>query len=123
MKVVALNGSPRLVGNTSAAVSFILDEMEKHGFETEHIQMYGSIMTPCNDCGSCAIRGDGRCINEDDDMNAYLGRLTDADAVILASPSYFGGIPGQMGYSSNGSDLRWPHAQRATCFRARSAER
>jgi len=96
MKVVALNGSPRLIGNTSAAVTLILDEIEKHGFETEHIQMYGSIMTPCNDCGSCGIRGDGRCINEDDDMNAYLGKLIDADAVILASPSYFGGIPGQM---------------------------
>jgi len=96
MKVVALNGSPRLIGNTSAAVSLLLDEMEKQGFETEHIQMYGSIMTPCNDCRSCEIRGDGRCINEDDDMNMYLEKLMDADAVILASPSYFGGIPGQM---------------------------
>jgi len=96
MKVVALNGSPRLIGNTSSAVALILDELEKHGFETEHIQMYGSIMTPCNDCRSCEIRGDGRCINEDDDMNMYLEKLIDADAVILAAPSYFGGIPGQM---------------------------
>jgi multimeric flavodoxin WrbA len=96
MKIVALNGSPRLIGNTSAAVAFVLDELAKDGYETEHVQMYGSIMTPCNDCGSCTIRGDGRCINEDDDMNAYLEKLTAADAVILASPSYYGGIPGQM---------------------------
>jgi len=60
------------------------------------VQMYGSIMTPCNDCGSCVIRGDGRCINEDDDMNAYLEKLAGADAIILAAPSYYGGIPGQM---------------------------
>ncbi|MDR0198586.1 MAG: flavodoxin family protein [Methanomassiliicoccaceae archaeon] len=96
MRVVALNGSPRLIGNTSAAVEFVLDEMAKEGFETEHVQMYGSVMTPCNDCGSCGIRGDGRCINEDDDMNSYLEKLTGADAIILAAPSYYGGIPGQM---------------------------
>jgi len=96
MKVIALNGSPRLIGNTSAAVTLILDEFAKEGFGTEHIQMYGSVMTPCNDCGSCGIRGDGRCINEDDDMNAYLEALVSADAIILAAPSYYGGIPGQM---------------------------
>jgi len=96
MKIVALNGSPRLIGNTSAAVSLILDELEKDGFETEHVQIYGSIMTPCNDCGSCKIRGDGRCINEDDDMNMYLGKLIEADGIVLAAPSYYGGIPGQM---------------------------
>jgi len=96
MRIVAVNGSPRLIGNTSAAVNVMLDEFSKEGFETEHIQMYGSIMTPCNDCGSCVIRGDGRCINEDDDMNAYLEKLAGADAIVLAAPSYYGGIPGQM---------------------------
>ncbi|MCL2143025.1 MAG: flavodoxin family protein [Methanomassiliicoccaceae archaeon] len=96
MKVVALNGSPRLIGNTSAAVTMILDELEKYGFETEHVQIYGDISVPCNDCGSCAIRGDGRCINEDDGMNAYLDMMADADGIILAAPSYYGGIPGQM---------------------------
>lgn len=96
MKIVALNGSPRLMGNTSAAVTFILDEFEKMGFETEHIQMYGLILSPCNDCGSCAIRGDGRCIIEDDDMNVIMNSICEADGVILAAPSYHGGIPGQM---------------------------
>jgi multimeric flavodoxin WrbA len=96
MKIIALNGSPRLIGNTTTAINVIFDELEKQGFRTEHIQMYGSIMTPCNDCGSCVIRGDGRCINEDDDMNEYLDRLADADGIILAAPSYYGSIPGQM---------------------------
>ena len=96
MKVVALNGSPRLGGNTSTAVNVLLDEFDKQGFRTEHVQMYGSIMTPCNDCGSCAVRGDGRCINEDDDMNMYLDKLIEADGIVLAAPSYYGGVPGQM---------------------------
>ena len=96
MKIVALNGSPKLAGNTSIAVNVVLDELEKQGYKTEHVQMYGSIMTPCNDCGSCAIRGDGRCINENDDMNKYLDKLVKADGIILAAPSYYGGMPGQM---------------------------
>ncbi|MDR0791468.1 MAG: flavodoxin family protein [Methanomassiliicoccaceae archaeon] len=96
MKIIALNGSPRLIGNTTAAINVLSDELDKQGFRTEHVQMYGSIMTPCNDCGSCVIRGDGRCINEDDDMNAYLDMLADADCIILAAPSYYGTIPGQM---------------------------
>ena len=96
MKVVALNGSPKLIGNTASAVNIILDELEKQGFTTEHVQMYGSVMTPCNDCGTCLIRGDGRCINENDDMNKYLDKLIGADGIILAAPSYFGGMPGQM---------------------------
>jgi multimeric flavodoxin WrbA len=58
--------------------------------------MYGSRMTPCNDCGSCVIRGDGRCIIEDDDMNKYLDKLAAADGIILAAPAYFDGVPGQM---------------------------
>ena len=96
MKIVALNGSPKLAGNTSMAVNIMLDELSKQGFKTEHVQMYGSIMTPCNDCGSCVIRGDGRCINENDDMNRYLDKLAKADGIILAAPAYYGGIPGQM---------------------------
>ncbi|MCL2786746.1 MAG: flavodoxin family protein [Methanomassiliicoccaceae archaeon] len=96
MKIVALNGSPRLAGNTSAAINAVMDEFERHGFRTEHVQMYGSIMTPCNDCGSCVLRGDGRCINENDDMNDYFDKLTEADGIILAAPSYYGGMPGQM---------------------------
>ena len=96
MKIVALNGSPKLAGNTSTAVNIMLDELSKQGFKTEHIQMYGSMMTPCNDCGSCAIRGDGRCIIENDDMNKYLDKLIRADGIVMAAPSYYGGIPGQM---------------------------
>jgi multimeric flavodoxin WrbA len=96
MKVIALNGSPRSAGNTSASVDVILDELGKQGFETEHIRMYGSVLTPCNACGSCILRGDGRCINEDDDMNLYLDKMASADGLIFAAPSYHGGVPGQM---------------------------
>lgn len=96
MKVVALNGSPRLIGNTSTAINIVLDELEKEGIETEHIQLYESSVIPCNDCGSCDIRGDGRCINENDPVNDYIESVLRADAVILASPTYYGSMTAQM---------------------------
>lgn len=96
MKVIAFNGSPRLLGNTSAVVNVVLDELEKEGIETEYVHIYEDDMIPCNHCNSCEIRGDGRCINEDDRMNEYLVKMASADGVLLAAPSYFGGMPAQL---------------------------
>jgi multimeric flavodoxin WrbA len=96
MKVIALNGSPRLIGNTSNILHEVSDEFEKEGIETEHIQLYSSKLTPCNDCRSCEIRGDGRCILEDDDLNDILEMMRGADGIILASPCYYGSYSSQM---------------------------
>lgn len=96
MKVIALNGSPRLLGNTSNALNVILDELDKEGIETEYIQVYEAHMNPCNHCSSCEMRGDGRCVAEDDSMNDYLDRLKAADGAILASPSYYGSCTAQL---------------------------
>ncbi|MCQ2056175.1 MAG: flavodoxin family protein [archaeon] len=96
MKVVALNGSPRLLGNTSTAISVVLDELNKNGIETEHIQVYESHISPCNHCNSCEIRGDGRCVIEDDNMNNYLDEIKLADGVVMASPVYFNSCTAQI---------------------------
>ena len=96
MKVLALNGSPRLVGNTSNALTSLLDSLEKEGFETDQIQVYEANLLPCNFCGSCELRGDGRCVMEEDQMNEYLDRMRAADIIILASPSYYGSCSGQL---------------------------
>ncbi len=96
MKVIALNGSPRLVGNTSNILIEVLDKIEKEGIETEQIQLYAYDMEPCNDCRSCEMRGDGRCIMEDDELNDIVDKLRQADGIILASPAYFGTCSGQM---------------------------
>ena len=96
MKVIALNGSPRLLGNTSNSLNVILDDLNKEGIETEYIQVYEDHMNPCNHCSSCEMRGDGRCIAEDDRMNEYLDRIKAADALILASPTYYGSCTAQL---------------------------
>jgi len=96
MKVIALNGSPRLVGNTSNILHEVSDELEKEGIETEQIQLYSSKLDMCNDCRSCEIRGDGRCILEDDSLNDIVDMMREAEGVILASPCYYGACSAQM---------------------------
>jgi len=96
MKVIALNGSPRLIGNTGNILGDLLEELEREGIETEQIHLYGLNLSACNDCRSCEIRGDGRCIDEDDPLNDIVDKLRRADGVILASPCYFGSCSSQM---------------------------
>jgi len=96
MKVIALNGSPRLIGNTSNILHEVSDVLEMEGIETEHVQLYSSRLSLCNDCRSCEIRGDGRCILEDDDLNEIVNMMREADGVILASPCYYGAYSAQM---------------------------
>jgi len=96
MKVIALNGSPRLIGNTSNILHDVADEFEKEGIETEHVQLYSYNLEKCNDCRSCEIRGDGRCILEDDELNDIVDAMREADGIILASPCYYGACSAQM---------------------------
>lgn len=96
MKVIAINGSPRLIGNTSSALEIVLAELEKEGIETEHIQLFQSDLLACNACMSCSLRGDGRCLNENDSLNEYLEKILEADGLILASPTYYGSMTSVM---------------------------
>ncbi|MDD3233429.1 MAG: flavodoxin family protein [Candidatus Methanomethylophilus sp.] len=93
MKILAINGSPRLIGNTTNIVGDFLDRLNRDGFETEQEQIYGYDLEPCNDCRTCEMRGDGRCINEEDGFNNVLDKLRQADGIVLAAPAYQGTTP------------------------------
>ena len=97
MKVIILNGSPRVIGNTSNIVGDLREELEREGVESEEIQLYAYNMTPCNDCRTCEMRGDGFCaVDEGDGFNEVMGKLREADGIILASPAYAGSATGVM---------------------------
>jgi multimeric flavodoxin WrbA len=93
MKVVAIGGSPRLQGNTNYLIDQALEELAKHGVETEKIVLNEYKIAPCqahNNCGSfteCQQADDGRWI---------VKKFSEADGVIVASPVYFATISAQM---------------------------
>lgn len=93
MKVLAINGSPRPMGNTSNILNDIRDMFERDGIEMETVHIYEYRLTNCNVCLTCEIRGDGRCYDEDDGLNDILQKMRDADAILLASPTYMNACP------------------------------
>jgi multimeric flavodoxin WrbA len=92
MKVVAFNGSPNKDGNTSLLINHTLREIEKEGIKTELIQIGGEKIHPCTACGKCFENQDQRCVQETDMVNDCIGKMVNADAIIIATPTYFAGV-------------------------------
>ncbi len=92
MKVVAFNGSPRVNGNTAQGISMVLEELKKEGIETEMIQLGGRKVFGCLACGKCWELKNNRCIRQDDEMNAFIEKIQEADGIIIGSPTYFSNV-------------------------------
>jgi multimeric flavodoxin WrbA len=89
MKVVAFNGSARKNGNTALMVKAVFAELEKNGIETELVQFAGQAVHGCKACYKCMKRKDKKCTVDDDAINDCISKMTEADGIILASPTYF----------------------------------
>ena len=86
MKVLMLNGSPHMEGNTAIA----LHEMEKvfaaEGVETKIVQVGSQAVRGCIACGSCMEKG--RCVF-DDLVNETAPEFEACDGLVIASPVYY----------------------------------
>ena len=89
MKVLAFNGSGRKNGNTALLIRRVLGVLEAEGIETELIQLAGEHIRGCNACRTCFSTKNNRCIIEDDNVNAYIQKMVEADGIVLGSPVYF----------------------------------
>ncbi|MDR3589106.1 MAG: flavodoxin family protein [Negativicutes bacterium] len=92
MKVVAFNGSPRANGNTAQSIQIVLEELKKEGIETEFVQLGGRKVFGCLACGKCWEKKDNRCVRQDDEMNTFIGKMQEADGIIIGSPTYFSNV-------------------------------
>ncbi|MDD3337521.1 MAG: flavodoxin family protein [Lachnospiraceae bacterium] len=86
MKVLILNGSPRVNGNTSVAVREMEETFAKNGIEVESIQLGGEDIRGCISCGKCAESG--KCVF-DDMVNEIAPKFEEADGLVVASPVYY----------------------------------
>lgn len=96
MKVVAINGSPRVKGNTRHLLEAALKPLVDAGWETELIQLGGRNIHGCRACGKCWETKDHRCASEKDDFNGVVEKMFAADAIILGSPTYFTDVSTEM---------------------------
>lgn len=87
-RTLIVNGSPRPHGNTVA----LIEEMKKtlEG-EVIEISAFRSNIAPCVDCRGCVKTA--KCVVRDDMDIIYAD---DYDNVVIATPVYFGTMPGAM---------------------------
>lgn len=96
MKAIAFNGSGRRDGNTSILIKYVFEELEKEGIETELIQLAGKPIHGCKACFGCFKNKNKQCVVKDDEINNYIQKMIEADAIILASPVYFANMTSEL---------------------------
>ncbi|HZK31061.1 MAG TPA: flavodoxin family protein [Methanoregula sp.] len=96
MKVVAFNGSARKDGNTAILVNVVFKELKKAGIKTELVQLAGKKIRGCTACGKCFENQDKQCAVKGDVANDCIGKMLEADGIILASPTYFADVSTEL---------------------------
>jgi multimeric flavodoxin WrbA len=96
MKVVAFNGSARAEGNTAMLVETALEPLRAAGIECEVVDLRGKRLHGCIACYKCRDNKDRHCGGIDDDMNAMIEKMDEADAIVIASPTYFADVSSEV---------------------------
>lgn len=86
MKVLILNGSPRVGGNTTTAIAELEKVFREEGVEVEAVQIGACDIRGCIACNKCAEGGG--CVF-DDIVNELSPKFEAADGLIVASPVYY----------------------------------
>ena len=86
MKVLMINGSPRVGGNTTIALNEMVKVFQADSIETDVVQIGNQVVRGCIACGSCYEKG--KCIF-DDVVNELAPKFEEADGLVIASPVYY----------------------------------
>ncbi|MFC1666437.1 flavodoxin family protein [Candidatus Omnitrophota bacterium] len=92
MKVLGISGSPRIGGNTDILLDKALEGARTKGADTEKIVLNNLKFSPCQECKDMKDNED--CILHDD-MQKIYEKIRNTDALILASPIFFGSLSAQ----------------------------
>ena len=91
--IVGIGGSPRKEGNTNLLLDAALQGAAEAGAELVRFHLNDLSIRPCQGCGGCYHTG--QCVMRDD-MDLIYDALEKMDALVMASPVYFGGVTAQM---------------------------
>lgn len=95
MKVIALIGSPRKVGNTSKIVDSICKGLKQNGHSVEIYNLTNFEMKGCKACDACQMEKVDFC-TIDDSITKLLPKIATADCIIFGTPIYVGHVSGSM---------------------------
>ena len=92
MDILAICGSPRKNKTTHSMLKAVLDGA---GLPYELLWPAFMHIGHCVGCRKCKLVTPGECW-QDDDMREALEKMYAARALIVASPTYFGNVPGPL---------------------------
>jgi len=93
MRVLIINGSPRINGNSSILVKELKGIFAKDNVEVDEYQIGSKAIRGCMACGYCYTHGE--CVFKDD-VNDLAKRFESADGLIVISPVYYGSANGSV---------------------------
>lgn len=93
MKVLLINGSPHLEGNTKIALNEMVKIFDEQKIDSEIINVGNQDIRGCIACGYCYKHG--KCAFNDI-VNETLDKFKEADALVVATPVYYAGINGTL---------------------------
>ena len=86
MKVVIINGSPRIKGNTALALKEMETIFRQEGIEVVSYHIGMKDVRGCIACGGC--KESGKCVF-DDVVNEISAEFETADGLVVGSPVYY----------------------------------
>lgn len=93
-RILAINGSYRDDGLTDQAIAVLLQAARDGGADVEEVRLRDTPIEFCLNCRACTQEpGEqpGECVQQDA-MSMLVAKIEQADALIFASPTNFGGV-------------------------------
>jgi len=94
MKIACVLGSPRPNGNSAAIARRFLDIAEALGAVSETFILNKLSYRGCQACYACKTKLE-TCILKDD-LSRVLEAVRESDVLVLATPTYYGDVSGQL---------------------------
>ncbi|MGN0571207.1 MAG: flavodoxin family protein [Candidatus Fimenecus sp.] len=93
LKVTCIVGSARTNGSTAYLIDTLIKGLGNNGVDVRKYCIGELQIRYCKGCKKCY--SDGICI-QDYDVNAVVMEILSSDYVVIAAPSYWADVPGQL---------------------------
>ena len=93
MKILIINGSPRLNGNSSKLINEMSNIFKDEKVEVDLYQIGSKAIRGCMACNYCHEHHE--CVFKDD-VNDLAKRFAQSDGLVIVSPVYYGSANGSM---------------------------
>lgn len=93
MKVLILNGSPHVNGNTAISLQEMVKVFQQENIEVEMINVGNKVIRGCMGCNACGETG--KCVFNDE-VNEIAQKFEKADGLVLGTPVYYACVNGTL---------------------------